>query len=200
MKKPTYLNKSTSPLAVFMVGVVLLIVLVFSLSIIDIRYDGISYNINIYGRSDNVMLLALVICMVLVILTLIALKVILGSPICHKCIISKKFVSTDDTIIDGTNGEKIRFKDGDRTEPVEVEIQESVLSTSKTIALIGSIAILLLFMSFGAVTIAKYLYIGTVPYGQMSKILHFLLGGSVLFVPYIINKIFNAGRSLTKRK
>ena len=154
MKKPTYLNKSTSPLAVFMVGVVLLIVLVFSLSIIDIRYDGISYNINIYGRSDNVMLLALVICMVLVILTLIALKVILGSPICHKCIISKKFVSTDDTIIDGTNGEKIRFKDRDRTEPIEIEIQENVLSTSKTIALIGSIAILLLFMGFGYVSIA----------------------------------------------
>ena len=142
------------------------------------------------------MVLALAIGGILVIIAMLMLKVVLGSSICHKCVISKKFVSTDDTIIDGTNGEKIRFKDRDRTEPIEIEIQENVLSTSKTIALIGSIAILLLFMGFGAATIAKYLYIGIVPYGQMSKILHFLLGGSVLFVPYIINKMFNAGRNL----
>ena len=122
------------------------------------------------------------------------------AKICHEVTMTKKFVTLDNQITDGKDKETIRFKGSAKDEPIEIEVQESTLSTSKVVALLGAIAIFILFIGFGTFAVAKYYYTGVIPSGEISKMIHFLLGGLILFVPYIINKIFDTGRNLTKKK
>ena len=164
--------------------------------------------IDISSISFGFILTILLAISTLILLVILVLNVLLGESMFYESTTTKKFISDDNKIIDGNGAYKIRFKpilNGgnkviDGVEPIEVEVIEKTLSTSKTIALLGSIAMLLLFMGFGAVTMLRYLYEGSISEKEMGKFLHFLLGGSVLFIPYIINKIFDSGRNLTKKK
>ena len=155
----------------------------------------------------NAILLIPLILIGVMILALIFWKMKWGS-LCYELVTKKKFISKDGKIVDSKDGCEIRFKKAknsngewvDTSEPIEIEVQESMLSTSKVIALLGATAILIILVGFGAFAMIEYYFSNTIPDREISKIMHFLLGGSVLFVPYIINKLFDTGRNLTQKK
>jgi hypothetical protein len=60
-------------------------------------------------------------------------------------------------------------------------------STSRVIALAGSIMLLLLFMGFG-VFVLYYFALGQGVPKDINKVVTFLLSGLTLFAPYLVNK------------
>jgi hypothetical protein len=63
-------------------------------------------------------------------------------------------------------------------------------STSRLIALMGMVAILMLFICFGAVAIFSFGKTGSIPDG-VEKIVGFLMTGTALFAPYALNKLIS---------
>lgn len=74
-------------------------------------------------------------------------------------------------------------------------------STSRFIALIGLIAILMLYIGFGLVDLQRYGGSGAIPKSDdLKNIMYFLLGGVTMFAPYLINKFASAFDWLTPKK
>jgi hypothetical protein len=63
-------------------------------------------------------------------------------------------------------------------------------STSRLIALMGMVAILILFVCFGAVGVYAFGQTGTLPNG-IEKVVGFLMTGTALFAPYALNKLLS---------
>lgn len=59
-------------------------------------------------------------------------------------------------------------------------------SSSRFIALIGTISILMLYLGFGLAYLDRFVMVGDAP--QIDTITHFFYAGIVLFAPYIVNK------------
>jgi hypothetical protein len=70
-----------------------------------------------------------------------------------------------------------------------VVIKKTVMaaSSSRLIAFVGMIAILFLFLGFGAFILWGFAKSGTMP-ASAGEITKYLLGGMTLFAPYIVNK------------
>ena len=66
-------------------------------------------------------------------------------------------------------------------------VTEMRASSSRVIALMGTVVILLLFLGFGAVAIFSFASTGTLP-KSMEQVVSFLLAGLTLFAPYTVNK------------
>ncbi len=78
-----------------------------------------------------------------------------------------------DITVDGPNGQQVKKT-------------ELAASSSRLIAFVGTIAILFLFLGFGAFILWEYAEKGTV--SNTDTIGKYLLGGLTLFAPYIVNK------------
>lgn len=59
-------------------------------------------------------------------------------------------------------------------------------SISRLIALMGMMAILMIFLGFGAFALYGFAMTGTIP--DMSGVINFLMAGLTLFAPYLVNK------------
>lgn len=70
--------------------------------------------------------------------------------------------------------------------PVEAKLMR--VSSSRLIALVGLIAILLMYVGFGCVVLRSFASDGTVPEGT-GQTATFLLTGLSLFAPYLVNKV-----------
>lgn len=63
-------------------------------------------------------------------------------------------------------------------------------SSSRFIALIGTISILMLYIGFGLASLDKFIVDGGIP--KMADATQFFYAGLVLFAPYIVNKFASA--------
>jgi hypothetical protein len=75
-------------------------------------------------------------------------------------------------------------------------VKETVLvaSTSRLIALVGMLAIVALFIGFGTIELWAFAKTGTLL--ATTDILKFLVGGTTLFAPYVVNKFASAFASI----
>lgn len=80
-----------------------------------------------------------------------------------------------------------------------VLVTEMRASTSRLIALMGMMAIMLMFLGFGAFTLYAFAFSGTVS-PSMEDVIKFLVAGLTLFAPYVVNKFSSIFESLSPRK
>ena len=79
-----------------------------------------------------------------------------------------------------------------------VMVTELRASSSRLIALMGTIVILWVFLGFGIFTLYAYAKTGSVP-ESIDKVDDFLLAGLTLFAPYAVNKVGKMFESLTPK-
>lgn len=72
-------------------------------------------------------------------------------------------------------------------------------STSRVIALMGLMAILLLYLGFGVFALISFGRAGTVP-EHIERVIQFLLSGLTLFAPYLVNKFASIFQGLSPKK
>ncbi|KRB51704.1 hypothetical protein ASE04_09180 [Rhizobium sp. Root708] len=70
------------------------------------------------------------------------------------------------------------------TPPLTVTVMKA--SSSRFIAMIGTVAILMLYVGFGLACLYRFTSMGVIP--DMSQGSNFFYSGIVLFAPYLINK------------
>ena len=87
----------------------------------------------------------------------------------------------------------------DKTTEKPVMITEMRASSSRLIALMGMMVILLMFVGFGVFVLYSFGKTGKLP-DSIDKVVHFLLAGLVLFAPYVANKFATMFESLTPKK
>ncbi|MGE3935130.1 MAG: hypothetical protein AB7F67_17850 [Rhodospirillaceae bacterium] len=80
-----------------------------------------------------------------------------------------------------------------------VLIVEMRASTSRLIALMGMIAILLMFLGFGAFALHRFATTGRMP-EDMDDAINFLVAGMTLFAPYAVNKFSELFKNLAPRR
>lgn len=95
---------------------------------------------------------------------------------------------------DGSGGFKPRFDAAGNP----VMITELRGSSSRVIAFVGMIVILLMFMGFGIFSLYAFAVQGEMPDSQ--NIVYFLLGGSMLFAPYGANQFSALFEKLAPKK
>lgn len=71
-------------------------------------------------------------------------------------------------------------------------------SSSRLIALMGMMAILLMFLGFGSFALYSFAYTGTMP-PDVDKVIMFMVGGMTLFAPYVVNKFSTIFESLSPK-
>jgi hypothetical protein len=86
---------------------------------------------------------------------------------------------------------------GKDNKPISVTVL--VGSTSRVIALVGMISILMLFLGFGALSMYYFGSGKKFPAG-MDEIIKFIVAGITLFAPYTVNKFAKLFRSVTKEQ
>ncbi|MCI5147889.1 MAG: hypothetical protein D3916_00500 [Candidatus Electrothrix sp. MAN1_4] len=72
-------------------------------------------------------------------------------------------------------------------------------SSSRMVALMGTVAILFLFLSFGAFALFQFAKTGKMPDG-IDKVVTFLTAGLTLFAPYVVNKFSKSFEILSPRR
>jgi hypothetical protein len=77
-------------------------------------------------------------------------------------------------------------------------ITEMRASSSRVIALMGMMAILLMFMGFGVFALYSFAFTGAMP-AQIDKVIYFLLSGMTLFAPYVVNQFRSIFESLAPK-
>jgi uncharacterized membrane protein len=77
-------------------------------------------------------------------------------------------------------------------------ITEMRASTSRMIAMLGMIIILLMFLGFGSFALFSFAKTGNMP-DSIDKVVNFLLAGLALFAPYIVNKFSSMFESLSPK-
>jgi hypothetical protein len=80
-----------------------------------------------------------------------------------------------------------------------IMITEMCASTSRLIALMGMIVILLMFLAFGAFALYSFANTGKMP-DDINKVISFLVAGLTLFAPYVVNKFSAMFESLSPKK
>ncbi|WP_446009383.1 hypothetical protein [Candidatus Electrothrix sp.] len=95
-----------------------------------------------------------------------------------------------------------REKDGtplldENNQPVLIKKMQA--SSSRMVALMGTIAILFLFLSFGAVALFHFAKTGKMPDG-IDKVVTFLTAGLTLFAPYVVNKFSKSFEMLSPKR
>jgi hypothetical protein len=72
-------------------------------------------------------------------------------------------------------------------------------SSSRVIALMGMVAILFLFIGFGALALFSLGSTGQVP-DSLERVVNFLVSGMTLFAPYVVNKFASLFQGLPRGK
>lgn len=80
-----------------------------------------------------------------------------------------------------------------------ITIVQMRASSSRMIALMGTLVILLMFLGFGAVALFSFANTGTLP-DSMDKVVNYLLAGLTLFAPYAVNQFSKIFESLSPRR
>lgn len=80
-----------------------------------------------------------------------------------------------------------------------ITVVEMRASISRLIALMGTIAILIMFLGFGAFALFRFAMTGEMPKGT-DDVVNFLLAGLTLFAPYLVNKFSNLFDGLVSKK
>ncbi|NMW20035.1 MAG: hypothetical protein HKK67_00040 [Chlorobiaceae bacterium] len=80
-----------------------------------------------------------------------------------------------------------------------VMVTEMRASVSRLIALMGMVAILLMFLGFGIFTLNSFAYTGEMP-ASTDSVIKFLSGGLALFAPYLVNKFSGVFDNLSPKK
>lgn len=80
-----------------------------------------------------------------------------------------------------------------------VLIKKMQPSSSRMVALLGTVAILFLFLSFGAFALFHFAQSGQMPDG-INKVVTFLTAGLTLFAPYVVNKFSNSFEALSPKR
>ncbi|MCP4343525.1 MAG: hypothetical protein GY799_32780 [Desulfobulbaceae bacterium] len=80
-----------------------------------------------------------------------------------------------------------------------VQVKKLYPSSSRMVALIGTIAILFLFLSFGAFALFHFAQTGQMPEG-IDKAVTFLTAGLTLFAPYVVNKFSKSFEILSPKR
>lgn len=80
-----------------------------------------------------------------------------------------------------------------------ITVVEMRASISRLIALMGTIAILIMFLGFGAFALFRFAMTGEMPKGT-DDVVSFLLAGLTLFAPYLVNKFSNLFDGLAAKK
>ena len=94
----------------------------------------------------------------------------------------------------GADSQKKPLLEGDKP----VTITEMRASTSRLIALMGMMAILLMFVGFGSFSLYSFALTGAMP-AQIDKVIYFLMSGMTLFAPYVVNKFASMFESLAPK-
>ena len=72
-------------------------------------------------------------------------------------------------------------------------------SSSRLIALMGMMGILLMFIGFGSFSLYAFALTGTVS-AQIDKVIYFLMSGMTLFAPYVVNKFSSIFQALSPKR
>jgi hypothetical protein len=72
-------------------------------------------------------------------------------------------------------------------------------SSSRMLALMGAVVILLMFMGFGSVALFSFASTGEMP-PSTDKVVNFLVAGMTLFAPYVVNKFAGVFDSLSPKR
>jgi hypothetical protein len=81
--------------------------------------------------------------------------------------------------------------------PVTVTVMRP--SSSRVIALMGLVVILLMFVGFGAFALSAFARTGEMP-ASMDKVRDFLFGGMTMFAPYVVNKFASVFSAFAPKK
>lgn len=81
--------------------------------------------------------------------------------------------------------------------PVIVTVMRA--SSSRVIALMGLVVILLMFVGFGAFALYAFGQTGELP-ASMDKVQNFLFGGMTMFAPYVVNKFASVFQAFAPKK
>ena len=78
-------------------------------------------------------------------------------------------------------------------------ITEMRASTSRVVALMGMIVIIMMFLGFGTFALYGFAITGNIP-ASIDKVVNFLVAGLTLFAPYVVNKFSTMFKSLSPKK
>jgi disulfide bond formation protein DsbB len=98
------------------------------------------------------------------------------------------------TAMDKETGQPLR----DKADKV-VMVTELCASSSRLIAFMGMLVILLMFLGFGTFALYWFAKTGKMPSG-MDDVINFLVAGLTLFAPYVVNKFSSLFESLAPKK
>jgi hypothetical protein len=76
---------------------------------------------------------------------------------------------------------------------------ELCASSSRLVALMGMVVILMMFIGFGATMLFSFAKTGNIP-SSASGVIKFLVGGLTLFAPYVVNKFASIFESISPKK
>lgn len=135
---------------------------------------------------------------------LIIFMVVFGSLLSIQ-IIRKSLASSNWSLADAlSEGTEVTLFD-EEGKPVEntgskdfVKVKKLCPSSSRMIALMGTIVILFMFLGFGAFALFVFAKTGDMP-ESMDKVVNYLVAGLTLFAPYVVNKFSTLFAGLTTK-
>jgi hypothetical protein len=80
-----------------------------------------------------------------------------------------------------------------------VMVTEMRASSSRLIALMGMMGILLMFVGFGSFSLYAFALTGNVS-PQIDKVIYFLMSGMTLFAPYVVNQFSSIFQSMSPKR
>jgi hypothetical protein len=78
-------------------------------------------------------------------------------------------------------------------------VTKMLASSSRVLALMGAVVILLMFLGFGSVALFSFASTGELP-ASMDRVVNYLLAGMTLFAPYVVNKFSGIFTSLSPKR
>lgn len=119
-------------------------------------------------------------------------------------VLSTSSWSLADALSEETEVTAMEGKDGSIKPSVDaaskpIMITQMRASASRVIALIGMMAILFMFLGFGALCLYSFGEIGKMP-DSIDNVVKFLAGGLTLFAPYAVNKFSKLFEGLSPKK
>ena len=78
------------------------------------------------------------------------------------------------------------------------EVTKLCASSSRLVALMGMVVLLIMFLGFGTFALYSFGKTGKLP-SSIDKVVHFLLAGLTLFAPYTVNKFASVFESLSPK-
>ena len=94
--------------------------------------------------------------------------------------------------------------EGNMTEAIDpsgkpINVTELRASSSRMIALMGMVSILIMFISFGAIILFSFAKTGKVP-DSTENVINYMIAGLTLFAPYLVNKFAGVFNMSSQRK